>query len=59
MNVIVNQIIYELNKWINEWMNEWMNEWLDNNNILKYSLHIKGKVVMAKGLIKTLKDTNI
>ena len=56
MNVIVNQIIYELNKL---WMNEWMNEWLDNNNILKYSLHIKGKAVMAKGLIKTLKDTNI
>ena len=46
--------------WINyEWMNEWMNECLDNNNILKYSLHIKGKAVMAKGLIKTLKDTNI
>ena len=35
--------------------NKLMKEWLDNNDILIYSIHNKGKSVIAERFIKTLK----
>ena len=32
-----------------------MQEWLENNNILMYSAHSKGKSVIAERFLKTLK----
>ena len=32
-----------------------MQEWLENNNILMYSTHSKGKSVIAERFLKTLK----
>ena len=38
-----------------EFYNKLMQEWLDNNDILNYSTHNKGKSVTAESFIKTLK----
>ena len=55
---IVNDSNCKLNKsWVDqerEFYNKPM-EWLDNNNILMYATHNKGKSVIAKRFIKTLK----
>ena len=39
-----------------EFCNKLMQKWLDNNNILMYSTHNKGKSVPAERFIKTLKN---
>ena len=36
-----------------------MQEWLENNNILMYSTHNGGKLVIAKRFLKTLKLKSI
>ena len=38
-----------------EFYNKFMQEWLDNNDILMYSTHNKGKSVIAERFIKTLR----
>ena len=53
MNLIKNQII-----WVDqsrEFYNKLMQEWLDNNDILMYSTHNEGKLVITERSIKTLK----
>ena len=56
---IVNYSNCKLNKlWVDqerEFHNKPMQKWLDNNNILMYATHHKGKSVIAKRFIKTLK----
>ena len=46
------------NIWVDQgsvFYNTCMSEWLDNNGILMYSTHNKGKSVIAERFIKTLK----
>ena len=50
MNLIVNQINYG-----GEFGNKLMQKWLNNNDILMYSTHKKGKSVTPERFIKTLK----
>ena len=38
-----------------EFYNKLMQEWLDNNDILMYSTHNEGKLVITERSIKTLK----
>ena len=56
---IVNESNRKPNKlWVDQgrkFYNKLLQEWLDNNDILMYSTHNKGKSVIAKGFIKTLK----
>ena len=54
MNLIVNQINYGLIK-EKKFYNKLMQEWLDNNDILMYTTHNEGKLVIPERLIKTLK----
>ena len=57
MNLIINQI-----NWVDqgrEFYKKFMQEWLENNNILMYSTHSGGKLVIAKRFIKTLKLKSI
>ena len=57
MNLIINQI-----NWVDqgrEFYKKFMQEWLENNNILMYSTHNGGKLVIAKRFIKTLKLKSI
>ena len=50
MNLIVNQITYGLIK--SEFCNKLMQEWVNNNDILMYSPHNEGKLVITKRFIK-------
>ena len=56
---IVNESNCKPNKiWVDqgrELYNKLMHEWLDNNDILIYSTHNEGKLIMAERFIKTLK----
>ena len=60
---IVNESNRKPNKlWIDqgrEFYDKLMHEWLDNNDILMYSTHNKGKSVIAKSFIKTLELKSI
>ena len=38
-----------------DFLNKLMQEWVDNNDILMYSTHNEGKLVIAERFIKTLK----
>ena len=55
---IVNEFNRKPNKlWVyqgKEFFNRFMQKWLDNNDILIYSTHSKGQLVIAKRFIKTL-----
>ena len=56
---IVNESNRKPNKlWVDEGReiyNKLMQEWLDNNDILMYSRHNEGKLVIAENFITTLK----
>ena len=56
---IVNESNQKPNKlWVDqsrEFYNRLMQEWLDNNDILMYSTHNEGKLVITERSIKTLK----
>ena len=52
---IVNGSNPKLNKLWVEFYNKLLQEWLDNNDILMYSRHIEGKLLIAERFIKTLK----
>ena len=56
---IVNESNQKPNKlWVDqsrEFYNKLMQEWLDNNDILMYSTHNEGKLVITERSIKTLK----
>ena len=57
---IVNESNHKSNTlWVDqggEFYNKLMQEWLDNNYILIYSTHNKGKSVIAERFIKTSKS---
>ena len=38
-----------------DFLNKLMQEWVDNNDILMYSTHNEGKLVIAERFIKTVK----